>query len=924
MKKRISLILAASLAISMFTAVKAEELRVYALRQEQEALLEAIDFEMPDMPLTENLTRAEFAYLAEQVAYDHTLSEYSYRECFSDVGEDNKYAKEITALYDLGVINGYSNDCFRPDDNITLKEALTVTSRLFNRYTYFDVNENESFAYEMQLTDGIDNPDSKTLNLYSAMVILLNTLDADLTDVAYYYKESDIEEYDTYLKRTFSIYPKEGVCRDDGKVYRDGVREITSDTMLIDDAEVTRGAEYAELYGRRIFAYLKKDSRDEYTLLSYYRKDKKSLTIESGDVADFSDMRIEYYQDAESKSTKKVTIPAGVEVIYNGVPVSAADKFTEDMLVPEKGTIELYCDGSSAEYTTCYVNSYVSYVAMGADAAEEIITTKNEKTIELENYDYVITDSAGEPIELMHIWENSIVLVATPLKSDLLHIMVSSDSFTDRIDAYDAEARKMTTSESGDLDVSVYFERYGYSVKAGKNYEIFTDPFGEAAYVKLIVDGEEYSVGYLLSVRYDVDELGDDYYALKIVNDEATEQTIRLNERVRYFAADEVASKQIKQEQAYTELSGKTGIIRYKLDDYDNITTVELPYTGTELYEKSERLCLLADTSAGSLKYIGYPTYSFGGVVNVNGKTNVWQIPKDREGVDNYVVGGSLPFEHQSSYEITAYGRNKRTALADIVVYNPTALYIKPQPMVITDIKYEYDDKEEEEQYVIEGMWGGTAYSYTIEKALLDNPINMFNEKAETKLAKGDVIKFAVHKGEIIEYTLVYDADWSSGYVGEKGFISGALSGRYNNKHNMGNPCATRYNVLLDSASGKYYLNRTLTPLEANNFSNGQHYLLGYVYSYEDGIINITNQDLHSGNYNSTLSIEKDGAVNEKYAFSTAASCYMTVTGEGKNIRAAKSTDADIKPYTSYGNKCSRVLVCGDGSNLVGVFIMND
>ncbi len=924
MKRRISLVLLVSIALSLFYHVNAEDNKIYDLKDEQKALLDAIGFKNLDKDFSDNITRAEFAYLTEQIAYDHTNVEYAYTECFVDVTEETAYSAAISSLYNMDIIKGYSDSYFRPEDNITVDEALAIASRLFNRYTYFDVEEQTNFAWKMGLTDGVDTKNGKELNLYSAMVILLNTLDSDLTGIAYYFGESDKEEYDTYLTRTFSVYPINGAVRNDGKISSDGVSEEVGDTIVIENLEVKRAVEYKELYGRKIYSFCKKDSNDEYTMLSYYMKEEESVFINSKNIEEFADMRIKYYPDSNAAKTKTVTIPDGIEIVYNGVPVDASDDFTTDMLIPEKGTIELYSNNRDPGYDICYVNSYISYVVMGTNEAEEVINTKNEVSFELENYDYIITDKFGDHVPLTHIWEDSVILVAKPLKSDLLHIIASSDSLTDRITAYDSESKVIITESQGEFDISCYFDKYGYSVTVGKIYDIFLDPFGEAAYVRIVVDADEYNVGYLMWCRYmETDENGEEYYAIRFVDTETNEQTVRLSEKVTFFEAEEIYSKRLKDEVVFKKLDGESGIFRYKLDDYDMIKTIELPLEGNVNAEKSDRLCLLADTDAGSLRYIGYPIYSLGGVVNLNSQTLFWSAPIDREGSENFTVAKGIPFDHQSNYTVTAYGTNRRTNLADIVVYSPTALYIKPHPMVITDIMQEYDEELDEVVYRVEGMWNSVSYKYRIEEELLNRPIDMFNKEAVTPLAKGDVIKFAEYKGEIIEYTLVYDADWNSGFYSEQGFISGAISGKYDPANNMGNPCATRYNIILDDTDNKYKLNR-LAPLDAKLFGNGQHYLLGYIYSYEDGIINITNQDLGSRTYDDTLTLEKDGIISEKYAFSTVSNAFMTVTLGRSDVTASKAVESDIKPYTSYGNRCSKVLLCGDGSTLVGVFIMND
>ena len=867
--------------------------------------------------------------MVEQIAYDHTDIKYSYKDCFSDVTEDMAYSTQISALYDMNIVKGTSESQFRPDDKITLDEALTMALRLFNKYTYDDVENRSNPLWtarlsSIHLTNGIDIQSDRSLNLYSATVILLNTLDSDLKQIAYYVEESDKEEYDTYLTRTFSIYPVNGIVKDDGKVSSDGVRGNVADTMLIGDLEVNRPDEYKELYGRRIYSFCQEDVGGKYTMLSYYMKDEESLFINTADIDSFENMNIKYYTDTNRSKTKTVKIPAGIEIVYNGVPVAPSDNFTTDMIVPEKGTVELYDNDKNSDYDVCYVNSYVSYVVMGANEAEEVINTKNNVSLELEDYDYFIIDKFGNNVPLTHIWENSIILVAKPLKSDMLHIVVSSDSITDVITVYNSDDKEIRTESQGIFDVSCYFNKYGYSVTSGKTYDIFFDAFGEVAYVKLVVDPDGYNVGYLLSCKYvDADENGYEYYLLKFVDSEAKKQTLKLAEKVTFFAAENTLSKRLKDEDVCSALDGKNGIFRYKIDDYNLVTTIELPLNKNVAAEKSDRLCLLTDPDAGSQRFIGWPIDSFGGLVNVNSSTTVWTIPEDRgDDIDNWTVKTGIPFEHQSYYTVYAYGCNRKTNLADIVVYSPVVLKLQSLPMIITDISYVYDEELGEAVYSVAGMSGSVPYNYKMKEEIYDNPIDMFNKQAVTSLSEGDVILFARHNNEIIGYTLVYDADWDSGFFSEKGFISGVISGRYDSANNMGNPCATTYNIKFDTTDNKYKINRDFTPLDAKNFSNGYHYLLGYIYSYEDGIINITNQDLAAGVYDETLTLENDGVISEKYRF--ASDYFMTVTTGRRSVNVSKTVDSDIKPYTSYGSSCSKILVCGDGSTLVGMFIMND
>lgn len=51
---------------------------------------------------------------------------------FTDIGKKYKYLKELTAAVSSGIINGYSDGTFKPNNNATRAEAATMTVRLLN------------------------------------------------------------------------------------------------------------------------------------------------------------------------------------------------------------------------------------------------------------------------------------------------------------------------------------------------------------------------------------------------------------------------------------------------------------------------------------------------------------------------------------------------------------------------------------------------------------------------------------------------------------------------------------------------------------------------------------------------------------------------------------------------------------------------
>ncbi|MBR6633697.1 MAG: S-layer homology domain-containing protein [Clostridia bacterium] len=88
------------------------------------------------------ITRAEFvelAYLASNLSATENI-------IFTDVDESNKYYDAIVAAAATGLVNGYEDGTFRPNNTITRAEVVTVINRLLSLYASKDVISRENLS----------------------------------------------------------------------------------------------------------------------------------------------------------------------------------------------------------------------------------------------------------------------------------------------------------------------------------------------------------------------------------------------------------------------------------------------------------------------------------------------------------------------------------------------------------------------------------------------------------------------------------------------------------------------------------------------------------------------------------------------------------------------------------------------------------
>lgn len=77
-----------------------------------------------------NITRAEVAAIFYRLTDEDVRARYETTLCdYSDVTPDAWYSREVATMTNLGILRGYPDGTFRPDDNITRAELTAIVAR---------------------------------------------------------------------------------------------------------------------------------------------------------------------------------------------------------------------------------------------------------------------------------------------------------------------------------------------------------------------------------------------------------------------------------------------------------------------------------------------------------------------------------------------------------------------------------------------------------------------------------------------------------------------------------------------------------------------------------------------------------------------------------------------------------------------------
>ncbi len=122
-----------SMSNSVYTAIRKE---VFALDMNNHWSQEAVSDLVSKLVITnpetfkpeDNITRAEFAdYIAKALGLYRSGADY--RMTFSDIDSNSTFADSISVSVEHGIIEGYTDGTFKPNDTITRQEAMTMYAR---------------------------------------------------------------------------------------------------------------------------------------------------------------------------------------------------------------------------------------------------------------------------------------------------------------------------------------------------------------------------------------------------------------------------------------------------------------------------------------------------------------------------------------------------------------------------------------------------------------------------------------------------------------------------------------------------------------------------------------------------------------------------------------------------------------------------
>lgn len=319
----------------------------------------------------DTITRAEVTAIISRIQGMGNASQTS--TDFTDVPSSHWASGYISQAATQGIVNGYGDGTFGPDDNVKYEEIIKMLMETLGYYPFAADNGGYPTGYlaaaqRYGVLDGVVGGGVGTEAKRGMVAQLVNnTIDTPLMDKYSYGKDAEYVIYDgltdlgspyqSLLTRDLKLVKVTGLVSKNsyttltgtGTEYdADKTKEIgieiddTTDNRnyLNKDSKLTsylsgtllnvrqNDINADEFLGYAVSLYAKKDASDKYDLISISKSDDKNETVEfTFDLyKELKSSKIYYYRDENSSSTNSINVANNALVVYNG---AAAGKFSD-------------------------------------------------------------------------------------------------------------------------------------------------------------------------------------------------------------------------------------------------------------------------------------------------------------------------------------------------------------------------------------------------------------------------------------------------------------------------------------------------------------------------------------------------------------------------------------------------------------------
>lgn len=504
-----------------------------------------------------NVTRSEFAaLLLRMLGMDQTAAPAT--KPFTDVDTMFWAAGTINAAKTMGIITGYEDGTFRPLNNVSYEEALTMIIRAIGYENYSAPSQTvwyESYynsAQKLGITKNAEGSLGTPATRSCIAQLIYDTLGVNT-------RKDGLISNATIMESYLGIYKEEGILASNTytSLETPDVNLKENEIMIMVEDEdgdvknvvykVQNTKDYDDMLGANITFYYKPGKGSDYgeIIMCDVKKNTKQETVTASMIepSDSSATKLAYYRSESAKTVSYYNIDDENVVIYNGKLYgdSPAESRFATSMIPDIGQISLLNRDGDNDYDVLFIDSYDVYAVSAVTSSNYTITDKitepeanPARTIKLDYTDdsqiiNFITPN-GSPSSFSSIRKNAAICVKESHSNSgtkLITVVVMNNPVNGEVKSRSAEGVAIGTGEYK-YSLAAPWMKDGATVappEKGERYTFFMDINGEVFAYMADENEVKVSYGYIIDCAIeDEGGFGDDQGSLQILTQSGTKQ----------------------------------------------------------------------------------------------------------------------------------------------------------------------------------------------------------------------------------------------------------------------------------------------------------------------------------------------------------------------------------------------------------------
>lgn len=762
-------IMTATMAITAVSAATLPSDVIGTKYEESVELLNALNIMVGDdtgeFRLEDPIKRSEVAKIATAISGLTEVAESTKTQAnFPDVSVNHWANGYINVSQAQGFVIGDDTGKFRPDDNISYAEAVTIMMRALGYDPAAKSNGGFPTGYLVTagsaglFKGGVSAPTNSVATRGIVAQLAFNALTINLMEKTGFGAYEKHEVVDKTL-----LFNKLGVEKLTGQVVATAETTLNGTSSLKDNQVQIKTEDSVKTYitdydaakhiARNVIFYVQEQTNGEnkIILISDNKTKNEEITISADHIDKITSTSVSYWKDKENdKKTTTATIKEKATVFYNGVAVELDIKELEAL---KSGKLTLLDTTNDEVYDYVFVTEYRNIIVDEVSLAGNRITDKfNLLTLTLDPEDKDLTFAIykdGKKISLEDIKEWDVLSVAandhTISEATVIKVYVSNEKVTGKISEIEDNMYKI-----GDKLYEVasnYTQANQPELKLEDEGTFYLDIEGKIAAVDTQTKaGSNYA--YLINAA--TDGSFDTEVKFELFTKEGETVIIEGASKIKVNS-----STALKGEAVINAIKdANKGAIK-QLITFDKNSNGEISYINTASVNQSSgtplKNAFSLDYASENAKY-NAASKKLGGF-NVNSSTLVFEIPSNAKDSEEYSIRTIDMFVDKTTYDVEIYDLTEDLTAKVVIVKNSTGVVNADSSIAVVNKVAGASNQDGDEVHKL--------YAFQDGKEIVINAKDTDTLLKDGKILQtGDIIQYQKNsKGEIDKITVLFDSN---------------------------------------------------------------------------------------------------------------------------------------------------------------------